>query len=457
MKSARLFFAVTLLALLFVCACGSKDTPEPDTSRTATPNTQADAPDIAPEDLPTKPESSYDATKTKLSEDEIKKAKIRSENYLKEHGKDIIADMTTNIGTETMNDIEAGRKALAKKKFDEADTFFQKVLTKKHNDPGVLTELALAAMLKGSLDNAEFYAVRALPRALQPRLRSILFDQLGQIAVKRKKIADAANYFLASLREFNNPDVTKRLDKLEGKIDRIAPLPERIGTHWGPIGPSKDLAALCKLVKGAFPKAYADKLRCDQTSAVEVVAKSGSPKRAVRLPLSYEKTETHEILAIETKAGWFAVAELVLTSSIVNVYTPGDKVEYSQFEFAQIIPGNAEELVVNFKTIVDECEPLVNEYVRWFSQTMMICSFEGARPSCHRIPYYLKHLRTVLSPTLEKRFPASLHTPGLPAKEVDISFELKVELTKTGDAKISKISGTLPAKYKSLEGSTIKL
>ncbi len=355
-----------------------------------------------------------------LTEAEIEKAKKRAKDFMKKFGPKIIADMAHKNVLEFRGYLAKGRKLVKEKKYDEAISAFREALATKPNDARTLSEIAKIALLQGNLAMAEASILLGIGRVYDPRIKAHLAQLLKEIHTKQGK-----------------PAVT-----LSAKT-------ERIGSATSAVGPEANLAGLCLRMKKVIPKDVTG-IECDPAAATIIKATSGPLKKAAYLPVISAKTERHMILAVETAAGWFAVAELAQLSTLKNLYAADDKFEVKRFEFEQLIPGGAEEIIIDFRNTINDSDPGINEQIKHTFGNVLVCGIKDKTPACMiRIPYLLDGQRNLLSESADKTVKPEEHTQKLPVK---YSYALKVEFDKAGKVNVTKFQGEVPADRNHLVG-----
>ncbi len=417
-KTYRKYLAIVLVPLLLLAGCGSKEVAkEPDkpakadTESKTEKDTQAKA-DKTDTDTSTGP-------KVELSEKDIDKAKAQAKTFMKKFGPKIISDMALKNVTFFREHLAAGRDLVAKKMYKEAIAAFRESLATKPNDARTLAEIASVSFLAGDLKTAEVTSLLGLGRAFDAQVKERLLKILGDIAEKRGKTKQTSEYH------------------------------ERIGAVISPVGPEPNLTKLCGALKKVLPK-DASGIECDPSSATTISSSAGALKQAAYLFVLSAKMEKHYILALQTEAGWFAVAEMVHASDLKSLYAADDKIVVKRFEFAQLVPKGPEEVLIDFRHTVNDCDPGVNEQEKHTSGTVLVCGLEKKTPQCLiRIPYLLDRNRTVLSKEVDAKMDAKEHTAKMPVTE---SYALKVEF-HGGKVTIKKAAGDVPADKKRLIGT----
>ncbi|MCP4674053.1 MAG: tetratricopeptide repeat protein [Deltaproteobacteria bacterium] len=407
--------AIVLIPLLLLTGCGSNEVAkEPEPAKTDTKPKTEKAPQADNTDA-----KSSDDPKLQITEKDINKAKKQAKSFMKKFGPKLISDMAFKNVTFFREHFAAGRDLVAKKKYKEAISAFRESLATKPNDARTLAEIATASFLAGDLKTAEVISLLGLGRAFDAQLKKRLQKLLGDIAEKQGKTRQTSEYH------------------------------ERIGSIVSPVGPEPDLTKLCAALSKILPKDITG-IECDPATATTISSSDGSLKQAAYLFVRVAKTEKHYILALQTEAGWFAVAKMVHASDLKSLYAADDKLVVKRFEFAQLVPKGPEEVVIDFRHTVNDCDPGVNEQEKHTSGTVLVCGLNNKTPKCLiRIPYFLDRNRIVLSDAVDAKMDAKEHTTKLPVEE---SYALKVDFHK-GKVTVKKAAGQVPTNKKGLIGT----
>jgi len=123
-----------------------------------------------------------------------------------------------------------------------------------------------------------------------------------------------------------------------------------------------------------------------------------------------------------------------------------------RFELSQLIAGDAEELLVDFTHVINDCDPGINEREEGTRKTVLVCGLKEGKPGCFiRVPYLLDRKRVVISEKIDAEMKPKEHMGKLPFTE---SYALKVDFVpKSGTVEITKARGEVPADSKRFVGT----
>jgi tetratricopeptide (TPR) repeat protein len=370
--------------LLALVACSPEKAPSPDKPKEAPLAAKTPEDNAAPSDKDTK-EAGKESKDAKPSAPKGKKSKPKEDKKL------------------SLDDRKTYKKALneardlqKKKDYAAAVAAFDKALALFPDDPRAMSEKGWAQFFTKDLESAEKNTRDAIGRTTEKNLLGSSYYNLGRIQEERGQTPDAIASYQESLRvRPENKIVKERLATLNAAVTERDPF-----AGEALIGPFPTLKALCaEYAKGNHDGST---VKCDfkddntpgegtgpdegaRPSLTGSSALAAARVFATPLDPSSEdgwSMESYFHLALQTKDGWFLVKE------IAYVYNPGafgisESLSLNKLEFKDILPGGAQELLIEFSHSRGDTDMGLNEFASSNNTSVMVCGVGASgKPSC---------------------------------------------------------------------------
>jgi tetratricopeptide (TPR) repeat protein len=375
---------ITLPLFLALVACSPEKAPGPDKPKEAP--RAAKSPEA--KDAPRDQDAKEVGEETKESNTRAPKGKKASP---KEDKKLSLDDRKTY--KKALNE---ARELQKKKDYAAAVAAFDKALALFPDDPRAMSEKGWAQFFAKDLASAEKNTRDAIGRTTDKNLLGSSYYNLGRIQEERGQTPDAIASYQESLRvRPENKIVKERLATLNAAVTERDPF-----AGEALLGPFPTLKALCaEYAKGNHDgETVTCEFKDDNTPGEGTGPDEGSrpaitgssalaAARVFSTPLNPSSEdgwsmESYFHLALQTKDGWFLVKE------IEYVYNPGafgisESFILNKLEFKDIIPGGAQELLVEFAYSRNDSDMGLNEYESGTTTLVMVCGVGASgKPSC---------------------------------------------------------------------------
>lgn len=276
--------------------------------------------------------------------------------------------------------LRKGREQVQAKSYKEGIETFVEALKLDPNDSRLLSELGFAALLDGQLDLAQRSTLDSLRFTQDKKLKGAALYNLGRIAEAKDDKEGAASYYARSLEiRPDNKIVAQRLAAL--KV--AAPTPEAVASACGfdpisPVDAKAPLASLCQVyVKGGLVDpsgAY----ECDAPKDFKTLKLDGGRQAVI---FSYEERDIFTrfyVLALFDGTQWSA-------RQLDMEYNPGafgigEELKFEQLEGRQLVPGGAQELLLQWSHHRHDSDMGINEYEESQRHHVLILSFDQLSP-----------------------------------------------------------------------------